>query len=120
MTAVCSPSIKEPIMDDLVQRLSEGSHPVELALRPEKTMQRLRECLERKHVYVKFTATRGGTELGISVDHAATDLSQADFDSASGNAHIVGALILNDVRVRCIADVDLGTFEGLGYLQPIE
>jgi hypothetical protein len=88
-------------------------------IRPEKTVQRLRESLDRTHVYVKFTATRGGTELGLRVDPTMTDLSQADFDKQSGTVHVVGTVTLNDVPLRCIADVDLGTFDGFGYVQPI-
>src|SRR5260221_10372403 len=48
----------------LVDRLSEGEHPVELSLRPEKSVRFLREALERNYVFLRFTDTRGGTELG--------------------------------------------------------
>jgi hypothetical protein len=32
------------------------------------------------YVLVKFTQTRGGTELGFPLDRATTDLSEANFD----------------------------------------
>ena len=48
-------------MNDLVQRLSEGQHPIEVTVRPERTIQAFKECLDRDYVHVKFTATRGGT-----------------------------------------------------------
>lgn len=52
-------------MNDLAKRLSEESHPVEVSLRPERTMKLFREMLDREHVLVKFTQTLGGTELGF-------------------------------------------------------
>jgi hypothetical protein len=107
-------------VDELVQRLSEGGHPVEASLRPEKTVQAFKECIDRGYVHIKFTNTRGGTELGVRLDQDATDLSKADFDSQSGSAHLVGGLTLNYVKVRCIADIDLTTLAGKGYLKPVE
>lgn len=58
-------------------------------------------------VFIKFTETRGGTDLGISVDQPACDASKADFAQGSGTLHVEGTLILNDDPVRCIADIDL-------------
>lgn len=106
-------------MDELVRQLSEGSHPVALTLRPEATVQELKECIEREYVHVKFTNTRGGTELGVRLDAGATDLSRANFDTQSGTIRLVGDLVLNDVAVRCVADVSLATFDGIGSLQPV-
>jgi hypothetical protein len=106
-------------MDELVRRLSEDSHPVALTLRPEATVRELKDCIERKYVHVKFTGTRGGTELGVRLDSGATDLSRANFDAQSGTIRLVGDLVLNDVPVRCVADVNLATFDGVGSLQPI-
>lgn len=105
--------------DDLVKRLSEGDHPVQLTLRPEKSASALRERIELGYVHVKFTKTRGGTELGVRLDPKAIDLSRADFENQSGTVRLVGGLTLNSVRVRCVADVELATMEGLGHLEPI-
>jgi hypothetical protein len=66
---------------------------------------------------VKFTQTRGGTELGFPLDRDATDISGADFDEGTGNVHVEGHLILNDDPVRCIADIDLATLKGTGQLK---
>ena len=107
-------------MDELVQRLSEGDHPVEASLRPEKTVQAFKECIDRGYVHIKFTNTRGGTELGVRLDQNATDLSQADFDNQRGSAHLDGGLTLNYVKVRCLADIDLTTLIGKGHLTPVE
>lgn len=107
-------------MDELVDRLSQGEHPVEFTMRPERTAQVLKDCLDRGYVHVKFTGTRGGTELGFAVDAQATDLSAADFTGSSGRVRVAGDLVLNYVKVRCFADVDLSTMQGVGRLQPLE
>lgn len=75
-----------------VQRLSEGSHPVEVSLRPEHTMKIFREMLDRGHVLVKFTGTRRGTELGFSLDKSRSDLTQADLEAATGKVRLCGEL----------------------------
>ncbi len=107
-------------MSELVKRLSEGDHPVEASLRPEKTVQALKERIDRGYVHVKFTDTKGGTELGVRLDQEATDLSKADFDNQTGSVHLVGSLTLDYVKVRCVADIDLKTLTGKGHLEPVE
>jgi len=104
-------------MDELVQRLSQGEQPVEVTIRPERTGPRLKECIDRGYVHVKFTETRGGTELGVRIDASASDFTQADFEHGTGVVRIVGDLKLNYVPVRCIARIDLGTFQGKGRLE---
>jgi len=110
------PEAKE---ETLVSRLSKGRHPVESSLRPEKTVQALKDRIDLGYVHIKFTETRGGTELGIRLDRDATDVSQADFESQTGTVHLEGDLTLDFVRVRCIADIDLQTFSGKGHLVPV-
>jgi len=107
-------------MNELVKRLSEGDHPVEASLRPEKTVAALKERIDCGYVHIRFTNTRGGTELGIRLDPEASNLNEADFDRQTGKAHLVGGLTLNYVKVRCIADIDLKTLEGVGHLEPVE
>jgi hypothetical protein len=72
------------------------------------------------YVHVKFTGTRGGTELGVRLDPVALDVSKADFEGASGTVHLEGGLTLNYVKVRCVADIDLQTLTGTGRLVPVE
>lgn len=110
---------KDP-RDDLVKFLSHGDHSVEAGLRPDKTVQALKECIDRGYVHIKFTDTRGGTELGVRLDRDASDLSQAKFDDQAGNVHLEGGLTLNYVKVRCIADIDLKTLAGQGHLEPVK
>ena len=106
-------------MSELVQRLSEGEHPVEASLRPERTAKALKDCIDRGYVHIKFTGTRGGTELGIRLDPQASRYADVDFDNAAGNVRLVGGLTLDYVKVRCVADIDLTTLAGTGHLEPL-
>ncbi|PZG19357.1 MbtH domain-containing protein [Micromonospora craterilacus] len=108
----------EPLDDEepLVDRLSRGDHPVEVVIRPERTGPALREAIERGYVFIRFTNTRGGTELGVRIDATASSVDGADFDTATGPVHLAGDLTLDFVPVRCIADVDLATMSGTGRL----
>jgi hypothetical protein len=85
-------------------------------LRPEKTAQALKERIDLGYVHVKFTETKGGTELGLRLDRETTNVSQASFESQAGNVHLEGELTLDYVKVRCIADIDLKTLAGKGHL----
>ena len=105
-----------PSGNDLLRRLSEGDHPVEASLRPEKTVQIFKERIDLGHMHIKFTDTKGGTELGVRLDRDAIDLSKADFEAGKGTAHLEGKLTLNYVPVRCIADIDLASLTGQGRL----
>src|SRR5262249_55616180 len=86
----------------LVGRLSKGRHPVESSLRPEKTAKALKERIALGYVHIKFTGTRGGTELGVRLDREATDLTRANFENQTGTVHLEGELTLDYVKVRCI------------------
>ncbi|MCW2917365.1 MAG: MbtH domain protein [Actinomycetia bacterium] len=103
-------------MDDLVRRLAEGPQPVTVG-GPQPSLAELRRRVEEIGlVFVKFTETTGGTDLGVRLDRAATDLGGADFDNGRGSLHLEGTLLLNDVPVRCVADLDLATLDGSGRL----
>ncbi len=105
-------------MDELVQRLSEGDHPV--ITQRYKSTEELKQAIDRGYVLVKFTDTRGGTELGVRLDNALTDLSQADWEQSTGTIHLAGNLTLNYVKIRCVADVDVAALEGKGHLEILE
>src|SRR5579863_6158419 len=103
-------------MSEIVDRLCKGSHPVTISLRPERTATALKERIERYgFVHIKFTGTRGGTELGVKLDKDECNLGAADFNHAEGKISLSGRLKLNYVPVRCLADIDLSTLEGTGY-----
>lgn len=106
-------------MNDLVQRLTQEQRVV-ASLRPEATVQAFKEALDRRYVHIKFTETRGGTELGVPLDEQESDLSGADFDNGTGQVRVVGDLTLDYVKVRLHATVDLATLEGTGRLEVLE
>lgn len=107
-------------MDDLVQRLSDGDFPV-IVGGPKPSLEEFQKRIQDMgYVFIKFTGTRGGTDLGVHLDHTATELSRADFAQQSGQVHIEGTLTLNSVRVRCITDIDLATLSGTGHLLVLE
>jgi hypothetical protein len=102
-------------MNELTERLTVEQPIVMGGTDP--TIEELRDRTgEMGYVLVKFTQTRGGTELGFSLDRANTDLSQANFDEGTGTVHVEGNLILNDDPVRCIADIELANLKGTGRL----
>ncbi len=102
-------------MNGLTQRLTTDQPIVMGGADP--TVEDLRNRVgEMGYVLVKFTETRGGTELGFPLDREACDLSAADFDQAAGSVHVEGSLTLNDDPVRCIADIELATLKGTGRL----
>jgi hypothetical protein len=107
-------------MSNLVDRLTQGDHRIEVSLRPARTVQAFRESLDRGYVHIKFTDTKGGTELGVPIDSARTDLSSLDFAAETGQATIVGNLTLDYVKVRCVAQVHLPSLDGQGHLERVE
>ena len=115
------PASSEPVQtESLVDRLRRGDHPVEVGLRPEPTVEAFRAALDRGYVHIKFTDTKGETELGVRLDLAACDLSGADFEQGTGSVHLVGGLTLDYMKVRCISEIDLKTLAGKGHLEKVE
>jgi hypothetical protein len=107
-------------MNDLVQRLSQGDHPITVG-GPQPSHEELRQRIEEMgYVFIKFTDTRGGTDLGVRLDKTKTDVSQANFQQGIGPVHLEGMLTLNYVKVRCIADLDLASLQGTGHLVVLE
>jgi hypothetical protein len=108
-------------MSELVQKLAKGDHKVIFRAFRDKPLEELKERIDRyNYVHIKFTETRGGTELGVRLDSERTDLSQADFDKGTGVVHLEGNLTLDYVKVRCVADIDISTMEGKGHLEILE
>ncbi|WP_410586708.1 hypothetical protein [Amycolatopsis sp. lyj-23] len=103
-------------MDELVRRLAEGTHPVAVG-GPVATLAELhRRVQELGLVFVKFTGTSGGTDLGVRLDRDSCVVDGADFTEATGTVHLEGTLVLNDEPVRCVADLNLATLSGTGRL----
>lgn len=103
-------------MNELVERLSSGTHPVQ-ANRPDKSGKALQERIEIGYVHILFKET--GTELGIKLNEHYCDYSKADFETPAGSIHFEGGITLNREKVRCVADIDLATMEGTGCLIPV-
>ncbi|MBI3653767.1 MAG: MbtH family NRPS accessory protein [Acidobacteria bacterium] len=114
------PTADRPREKSLVDRLCEGVHEVEADLRPEPSAQGLKDAIDRNYVHIKFTQTKGTTVLGVRLDRETCDFSEADFANGTGTVHFEGNLTLDFVKVRCIADIDLKTFSGIGYLVKAE
>ena len=106
-------------MNELVQKLTR-EQPVVVSLRPHPTREGLKQALDRGWLHVKFTETRGGTELGVPIDRQGSDLSNADLETGTGVIRISGPLTLDYVNVRLVAQIDVGTFQGTGHLEPVE
>lgn len=106
-------------MNELTQRLT-SDQPVVVGGPDPSVAELARRLDEIGHVFVKFTQTQGGTDLGIRVDRDACELGGADFEAGRGTVHVEGTLILNDDPVRCVADIDLATLAGTGHLVLVE
>jgi len=107
------------MINELVQRLSDGKHEIVIGHRDEP-YEEIKQRIENGYIHVKFTQTKGGTELGINVDLNNTNLKGLDFNKGGGILHIEGTSTLNYNEIRCIADIDLATRKGEGYLQIVE
>lgn len=94
-------------LDSLVTKLSTGKHKVILEPRS-KDLEETVERLKNGFVYIKFVETQ--TELGIDIDKNLTILNDTQF------VKIVGTHTLDDHQVCCVAEVDLISRKGEGYL----
>lgn len=103
-------------MDSLVERLTTRQ-PVEFESRT-NTFEELKErLLDMKFVFITFPGTKGGTEIGINVDTDSSNIKDADFSNGSGHISVVGTCELNFQKVRCVAEIDLSTKKGMGFLE---
>jgi hypothetical protein len=104
---------------ELVERLSRGVHKVSFEDRV-KDPSYVEERIKDGFVFVKFTQTKGETELGINLIQDECDFSSGDFKEGTGKLHVVGTCELNYCKIKCIADVSLTTRDGIGHLELIE
>ena len=103
--------------ESLPVRLSRGSHPVELALRPEQSLDALLRQVKTGCLPVRFTGTRGGTELSVPLEPSVVQLIGDQIARGETAIQVIGALTLDYTRVRCLADIDVTTFTGSGRLE---
>jgi uncharacterized protein YbdZ (MbtH family) len=103
----------------LVDRLCIGDHPIIVSQRPEPSVKAFKEAFDNGYLRIKFTDTKGETEIGFKVDKETSDFSHADFDEGTGQVRVVGGLSLDYTKVRCIADIDLKSLDGRGHLEKV-
>ena len=118
------PPVEEPLnfqparppeaINELVERLMR---PQRVEFRDRGRPESLKESVDRGYVHVTFAETKGGTELGFTLEKDLCDLSSSDFVTRKGVVNLVGRLILNDECVRCHAAIDVATFQGQGHLE---
>lgn len=106
-------------MNELVKRLLE-KQPIVANTGRQATIEGFKEAVDRGNVFIKFTETKGGTELNVRLDKQRSDFSKADYANKTGVVTVAGELTLNYEKVRLFAEVDLSTLTGKGWLEYIE
>jgi Core binding factor beta subunit len=107
------------MVDELVERLCKGKHPIKAGLLSNATAEAFQKRIQDGYVHIEFTNTQGGTILGMDLDKEASELTKANFEEQSGSVHLVGHLVLNYEEVRCLANIDLATLAGEGHLETV-
>jgi hypothetical protein len=107
-------------MSELVQKLAKGDHKVIFRPIRDDALGELKAAIDRNYVHVKFTETRGGTELGFPLDDDHSDLSKGDFEKGEGEVTLSGRLNLDGVPIRVHSKIDLSSMEGKGHLEILE
>lgn len=106
-------------MENLVDRLAKGMHSIVFESRTDD-IKELEDRVNHGFVFVTFTETRGGTELGINLEKELCDFSKANVGQGKGSIKIVGTCELNYKKVRCRAEVDLSDRKGKGCLEILD
>ena len=106
-----------PRVNDLVQRLCEGQHHV--SAERYKSAADFKQAIDNGYVLLKFTETKGGTELGVRLDKSQTVLDGVDFEAGTGTVKVCGTLVLNYNEVEFPAEVDISNLQGKGCLRLI-
>lgn len=102
--------VKKLMKEQTVQiiRYLENSKP---------SIEKLRRAVEVGYILVKFSETKGGTELGCNVKNENPRCSVEWKDS---KIIFHGRLKLDFTPILVHATIDLTTFQGTGYVEPIE
>ena len=104
--------------DDLLDRLSKDQEVIAGA--NTTTVEDLKGQVDRGYVHVKFTQTKGGTDLGVRAIKELSDFSKADWAAKKGSIKVVGDLTLNYVRIRVHATLQLETLKGTGRIEKLQ
>ena len=103
-------------MSELAHRFCQGTHKIVFRPSPDRARTECRAEVERDYIHMLFTGDAGEIALGFPFDRARSDLSGANWDTGEGSIHLEGELGLNGTPVRCVADLDIRTMEGVGRL----
>jgi uncharacterized protein YbdZ (MbtH family) len=103
----------------IVARLSGGNHPVELSLSTSHDLTGLRSAVRQGYLLLRFTGTRGGTELSIRIDPELSDLSALSDEDPRGKIHVAGDVTVDFQPARCRAWIDLPSLTASGHLEPV-
>lgn len=107
-------------MSELPYKLAEGEHPIVVSAVRDNALEEFKAAVERQYVHIKFTETRGGTELGFELDDERSDFSNGDLDAGTGKVRVAGRIKLDGVPVWVVGDIDLAKMAGKGHLEIIE
>jgi hypothetical protein len=105
-------------MNELIEQLITGVHPI--AIREPWVEDLLDRLKESSYLQITFTRVDGARELGVDLDHKDCDSTTADFEGRKGEVHLEGTVVLDHQTFRCVAYIDLSTMDGTGYLVLVE
>lgn len=105
-------------MNQLIQFLAQGKHPVKVVLKPEATLSEFILCLRRKFLNIMFMDTRGGTELGITIIESS--VSADDISEFIKSIVVEGECGLNFKKIKVKVEVSLIDFSGTAQVNLAE
>ncbi len=120
-------SLRQQMADDArqinatVAPFTQAPHPVEIAWRPDTTAADVKQAVELGFIPVAFVEAPTLPGVGINVDHATSDLSNADWEAGLGTIHLEGQGTIYAVgKVHVVADIDLAVKAGQAQLTILE
>lgn len=111
------PNSRPSRVNELVERHRAGQHHV--SAERYKSAANFKKAIDDGYVLLKFTETKGGTELGVRLDKGRLVLDGADFEAGTGTVQVCGSLVLNYNEVEFLAEIDIATLQGEGCLKLI-
>ncbi len=76
--------------------------------------------LVREYIHLTFTGTRGQTCIGIKIDPQKTEFKNVDFEKGVGLVKVEGNFILDFVKLKCCAEIDLQDLSGTAQLEIVQ
>lgn len=115
-----TPLQKEGQQESIVSFLERiQDHPV--TVKPtNRNFQEFKESLARHYVHLTFTDTRGGTTVAVRLIPEKVNVEGENILQETGTVHFEGSFILDYSRMKCIAAINLKTFEGVCQVEVIE